>query len=284
MSAGKACDLTDLPKKPSPSSQGKNRATEINERIHSDLSGPFRESAAGNIYYITFTDEHTRETDTYTIKRKSEAYPMWKEYKAKMELQKGHPIKEIQFDGGREYNNNEFINSLKANGITYRVTIPYEHEQMGLAERVNRTLKKIARALLKQSKIGPEYWDEAIKHVTYLKKLTPTSALEGKTPFEKRFGRKPDVSHIRSFGCTIYAKIPDEKIRKSEPTMDQAIKCKLLGYEEGRKGFRLLNLLTNKVIYARSVTFRELPLVIKDQNDFTYAADEPAVPDAAEKR
>ena len=39
---------------------------------------------------------------------------------------------------------------------------------------------------------------------TYLRNRSPTKAVEGMTPFEALYGKKPDVSHLRAFRCVCY--------------------------------------------------------------------------------
>ena len=38
---------------------------------------------------------------------------------------------------------------------------------------------------------------------------SPTTALKDETPFERLFGRRPDISHLRVFGCVSYVHVPD---------------------------------------------------------------------------
>lgn len=45
-----------------------------------------------------------------------------------------------------------------------------------------------------------------MKTAVYLLNRAPTKSLNGKTPYEAWFGRKPKVKHIRMFGCTAFAK------------------------------------------------------------------------------
>ena len=43
----------------------------------------------------------------------------------------------------------------------------------------------------------------------------PTTALkENETPYERWYGKKPDVSHLRVFGCVAYAHVPEGERRK----------------------------------------------------------------------
>jgi hypothetical protein len=45
---------------------------------------------------------------------------------------------------------------------------------------------------------------------TYLKNRAPTQLLE-QTPYEKLYGMKPDLSHLRTIGTLAWAMIPSEK-------------------------------------------------------------------------
>ena len=59
----------------------------------------------------------------------------------------------------------------------------------------------------------------------YLKNRTPSQALLRKTSFEIWYDRKPDLSHLRTFGCIAYAHIPDAQRKKlddkSDVTLDE---------------------------------------------------------------
>jgi hypothetical protein len=56
-----------------------------------------------------------------------------------------------------------------------------------------------------------EFSGEAMNTAVYIKNQCPTKALDSKTPLEVWSGRKPDVSHLRVFGCKAFAHVPDEK-------------------------------------------------------------------------
>jgi hypothetical protein len=42
------------------------------------------------------------------------------------------------------------------------------------------------------------------------------------TPKEKFIGKKPDVSHLRVFGCIAYVHVPNEKRSKLDPKAENA--------------------------------------------------------------
>ena len=64
---------------------------------------------------------------------------------------------------------------------------------------------------------------------------TPTRANRGVMPYERFYGVKPDVGHIRTFGCIVRVTLPSEKLGKLE---DRRAMGYLMGYKyEG--GYRV---------------------------------------------
>jgi len=128
------------------------RETELLELIHSDVCGPMRVQSNGKArYYITFIDDSTRWCEVRFLKSKDEALEKFKDIKNMVENQKMKRIKYLQSDNGTEYKTKEFDNFLNKYGITRRLSIAYNPEQNGTAERKNRTLNDMARCLLIQS-------------------------------------------------------------------------------------------------------------------------------------
>jgi hypothetical protein len=56
---------------------------------------------------------------------------------------------------------------------------------------------------------------------------TPTMAIHGMTPEEKFTNKKPNVSHLRVFGCIVFMHVFDKKISKLNLEVD---KCIFIGY------------------------------------------------------
>lgn len=73
-------------------------------------------------------------------------------------------------------------------------------------ERRNQSVVEMARCLLKLMKVPRKFWGEVVRVAVYLLNWSPTKSLDGKTPFEAWFGRKPGVRHMRTFVCVAYAK------------------------------------------------------------------------------
>ena len=79
--------------------------------------------------------------------------------------------------------------------------------------------------MLIQSRLPQKFWVEALSTAVYLHNRSPTKGLADMTPFEAWTGIKPDVKHLRSFGCTVYAHIPKDERKKLD---SKAKKCVFL--------------------------------------------------------
>ncbi|GJT50780.1 retrovirus-related pol polyprotein from transposon TNT 1-94 [Tanacetum coccineum] len=77
---------------------------------------------------------------------------------------------------------------------------------------------------------------------------SPSTAIEKKTPIEMWSGHPSDYEILRIFGCVAY---PHDKQGKLEP---REIKCVLLGYPKGVKGYRLYRLdgESPNIVYSRN--------------------------------
>jgi len=75
------------------------------------------------------------------------------------------------------------------------------------------------------------------------------------TPKEKFTGKKPDVSHLRVFGCITYVHVHDEKRSKPDPKVEKYI---FIGYSLEQKGYRCFNLSTQKLQMSINVVFDEM--------------------------
>ena len=87
-------------------------------------------------------------------------------------------------DNGGEFTAAEFVAYCTDEGIQRHYSMPYSPQQDGVVERHNQTVVAAARALLKQRGMPAVYWGEAVMTAVHLLNRSPTSALDGKTPYE----------------------------------------------------------------------------------------------------
>ena len=95
----------------------------------------------------------------------------------------------------------------------------------------------------------------AVATASYIRNRSPTSALtEDVTPYQRWYGRKPSLEHLKVFGCIAYAHVPDVQRQKLDK---KARKFRFIGYSIQSKGYRLLDESTRKVFVRRDVVFNE---------------------------
>ena len=93
------CKIHQLPHKPS------NRTEkDILGLVHSDTCGPIQNASLGGAsYFATITDDKTRYTQVTMLKRKSDVFKAFVEYKANVERITGKKIKRLRTDNAKEY-------------------------------------------------------------------------------------------------------------------------------------------------------------------------------------
>ena len=114
---------------------------------------------------------------------------------------------------------------------------------------------EVARALMAKKNMPKHFWSEAVHIAVYIMNITPTAVVHGMTPEERFTGKKPDVSHLKVFGCIAYVHVPDELRKKLEP---KAEKCIFIGYSLEQKGYRCYNPVKSEFRVSRDVIFDEM--------------------------
>ena len=107
--------------------------------------------------------------------------------------------------------------------------------------------------MLLSAKLPKSFLGEAVNTVAYLINRSPSIALGFKVPKEIWSGRKPDLKHLRVFGCVAYAHVSQGKLDA------RAKKCMFIGYPNGVKGYKLWYKEghISRVMISRDVTFRD---------------------------
>ena len=105
--------------------------------------------------------------------------------------------------------------------------------------------------MLAETSLGQEFWIEDTSTAVYLINRTPNSTLNFKLPEEVWSGNRPDLSHLRRFGCTAYVHVVQEK------TSQRAGKGVFLDYPFGVKGYKVWILEDLKCTTSRNIVFKE---------------------------
>jgi len=201
------------------------------ELVHGDLCGHIMPpTPGGKSYFLLMVDDFSRFMWLELLATKDEAFMAFKKVQAAAEMESGRHLKAFRTDRGGEFNSGVFTVYCVDHGIKRNTTAPYTPQQNGVVERRNQSVVEMARCLLKSMQVPGQFWGEAVKVAVYLLNRAPTKSLNGKTPYEAWYGRKPGVRHLRTFGCVAYAKRVGPGVNK---LADRSIPGVFLGYEPG---------------------------------------------------
>ena len=201
------------------------------EVITSDVLGPFPRSVEGHRFAISFTDEYSRHSMVYLLKKKSDAAAAVEalvRYYRSMNL----VISEIRHDHGGEYmgtsgqptdlggsvylpspelNREIYSTAFKAACSRHRIKpVPmpaYTPQLHGVAERWNKTVMKMANSMMYRARISPILWSSAIVHANTIRNYLPTRSRGGFTPHELFTNHRPRYENFRIWGCYCYKKL-----------------------------------------------------------------------------
>ena len=106
---------------------------------------------------------------------------------------------------------------------------------------------------LAHTELPQALWAELISTATYILNRTGPSSVEGKSPHELWYNKKPKITHLRVIGCTAYVHVPDQRRKKMDAKAEKGI---LIGYE-GDDGYRIFLQPGNRTCRSRDVIFDE---------------------------
>ena len=232
------------------------RSTYPGEVTHVDLWGPARFTATnGSRYYMSFIDDYSRHCTLKLLTKKSDAPQQMKDYLAWVDCQLEKVSRIVMTDNGTEFVNNDLREWFNRHGKQLDTSSPYSPQQNGVAERYNRTLGELIRAMLLGQRIPKTLWGTAALHAVYLRNRAFTQSLPEQTPFERWCGKRPNVENLQEFGIPVSILSEGTGRDKLDPRGQIHI---FLGFEAGPKAIRYYDVKTKQVKISRNYHF--LPL------------------------
>ncbi|GJU92401.1 retrovirus-related pol polyprotein from transposon TNT 1-94 [Tanacetum coccineum] len=140
-------------------------------------------------------------------------------------------------------------------GIFHQKLVTRTPQQNVIVKRVNCTLVEAARTMLIFSKAPMFLWAEAVATTCYTQNRSLIHTSHNKTPYELVHDRKPDLKFLRIFGAFCYLTNDSEDLEKLRPTTDIGI---FVGYALNRKGYRIYNKRTRRIMETIHMQFDEL--------------------------
>ncbi|CAI7885497.1 unnamed protein product [Closterium sp. NIES-54] len=225
--------------------------------VHMDVVGHTRApSLSGSRFFLTIVDDHTRAVWVCPLKTKGElAAAVLKEWMPRAQRERGHKVKVIRTDNGGEFIGADFEAVLKKKGIQHQLTVPYNPQQKGVAERFNRTLQEGARTLLGRARLPDPFWVIALRQVALVKnRVLATVGDKQWVPYTKWYGNAPAVNMLRAYGCMVVFHVPKEKRGKLEASGRWGVH---LGLAKDHKGWLIWDLTSQQLTVSRDVKFLE---------------------------
>ena len=242
------------------------RAENVGEVVYSDICGQINPPTInGEKYVITFLDEKSGYIAVFLAKRKSEAADLFKQIRAKFNnSNRTTSIKMLVTDGGGEYISEDFEIYLKTKGIAHSKTPPNTPQRNGKAERLNKILFDLARAMLRTRRMPRRFWGYAILYAAYCLNRVPKSGKD-EARMEMLFGIKPDFKDLLEFGTPVMFHNHDPHIKKLD---DRSFEGIFLGFHEDDHTFKIYDTQNNTVISTRTIRPHSDQIVEFEDNDF----------------
>ena len=238
--------------------------------IHSDVWTCPMLSVSGMKYFVTFIDCHSRMTWVYLMKHKDEVFQCFKTFYALVQTQFNVKIQSLRSDNGTEYVNKAIGAFMSKKGILHQTSCPDTPPQNGVAERKNRHLLEVARALMFTMNVPKFLWSEAIMMATFLINRTPSRVTGMKSPCELIFAENKFPVPPKVFGCTCFVRDHRPSVNKLDP---RAVKCIFIGYSSGQKGYKCWSPSERRTFVSMDVTFRESEPFYGEKTDLSGMFD-----------
>ncbi|GJW02086.1 retrovirus-related pol polyprotein from transposon TNT 1-94 [Tanacetum coccineum] len=201
-----------------------NTNLEVLHTLHMDLCGPMRvQKINGKKYILVIVDDYSRFTWVKFLRSKDENPEVVIKFLKQIQVGLNKTVRYIRTDNGTEFVNKDLTEYYERVDIFHQKSVPRTPQQNGVVERQNRTLVEAARTMLIFSKAPMFLWAEAVA-----------------TAF---------------FGALCYPTNDSEDLEKLQPTTDIGI---FVGYAPSRKGYRIYNKRTRRIMETIHVQFDEL--------------------------
>ena len=147
---------------------------------------------------------------------------------------------QLNLDRGGETNSHSFVDWCNRRGLFRRLAASDSHG--GAAEKRFDTIQTIGRAMRNWARCPEYFWDEADIYANDVIVRVPSAAkrLEGLSPFEHKYKKKPDMDRLKPFGCVAFAHKPDNQRRRAGGPENRGRFCMFVGLPKGgNPGVRL---------------------------------------------
>jgi hypothetical protein len=256
-----------------------NLTGDIYAVIGVDLKGPFNiEGFNGERYFMVLIDmKASMQAELYMIpdKKASSTSKKLTEYIQSILIPNRKALNiEYQFSIFHSDNGSEFMKDYarvcKIFNLKQTFTVSHTPEQNGVVERYWRSLMGPMLAMMFSAKLDKRLWPYCASYVNefILNKLRIIT-YKGKvtTTFTVITSEKPNVEHLRTWGCEVFAL----DTRKYDPRhfTEKSFKGYLVGYDSLSKSALVFDPLNDEIIMTSHIKYAEIVHGIRDVNNIS---------------
>jgi hypothetical protein len=228
-----------------------------------DVWGPASTTSVNNNrFYLSVVDDFSKYTWLFPLATKSEVCATFLRFKQLVETFFNTKIRSVQSDNGGKFR--PLQTALNSMGVSYRLSCPHTHHQMGTVERKHRHIVETGLSLLATVSVPFTFWDTAFETTTYLINRLPSKITKKKSPYECLFHLTPDYKYVKIFGCECW---PFLRPYQSSKLSFRFSSCVFTAYSKNHLGYECLHIPSDRVYIARHVVFNE--------NSFPFSTSSP---------
>ncbi len=232
----------------------------LGDIVSADLMGPvYVPSLSKSLYAMNVVEHYSGYAFIVLLTKKSEAPNELIAVLKRIHTQHHSYPTRLLTDNGREFINEVVQSFCREHGITPVQSPPYAPQHNGKVERLNGTLKRMARTMLAEAHHAPHaLWGEALHAAVYTYNRAFIRDGEKSTPYQlyNNTSEAFNTGHLHILFSTVLYKIQEVNIQnKFSNVANEGV---LVGYAE-RSGYRVLVIDDNKprVIVTAHVRVRE---------------------------
>ncbi|CAI7851614.1 unnamed protein product [Closterium sp. NIES-54] len=225
------------------------------EKVYSDILYNREPGQGAYSYTITFIDAATRYVWHLNLPSKDMAFEAFIAWLPVAERESGEKLKSFQSDEGGKYTSQRFKQFLAEKGIKRLISLPYAHQQQGVAEQMNRTLQNTMRKLLRGMRLPNHLWPEAMDHAVMLHNLLLSSSLPNNaSPHLLWTGKQGSTKMLRVFGCMVQYRPPSARAGRFSQRAQWGLH---LGIERNYNAWKIFDVYSKETVAARDVLLYE---------------------------
>ncbi|GJY95897.1 putative ribonuclease H-like domain-containing protein [Tanacetum coccineum] len=214
-----------------------NTNLEVLNTLHMDLCGPMRvQTINGKKYILVIVDDYSRFMWVKFLRSKDETPDFVIKFLKQIQVGLNKTVRYIYTDNGTKIFNHTLTQYYESVSIFHQKSVPRTPQQNGVIERRNRTLIEAARTMPIFSKALMFLWTEAVATACYTQNRSLIYTRHNKMPYELVHDKNEDLG-------------------KLQPTSNIRI---FIGYAPSRKGYRIYNKRTRRIMETIHVQFDEL--------------------------